>query len=206
MPFSPGCQRDDKFIKTVSHLLNTDVVITEKLDGGNVCLESEDVFARSHEGPPSHPSFGELKALHSTLKYQIPQDVQVFGEWCLAIKSLEYTEVLPAYLFIIAIRENGVWKSWQDTQNWASDLCLPTVPQIALTRFSSVQDMKCQVEAITGTASAYGPEKEGVVVRRIDEITDEDFEVSVAKWVRKDHVQDDEHWSNGLYRRHKIQR
>ena len=66
--------------------------------------------------------------------------------------------------------------------------------------------MKCQVEAITGTASAYGPEKEGVVVRRIDEITDEDFEVSVAKWVRKDHVQDDEHWSNGLYRRHKIQR
>ena len=98
MPFSPGCQRDDKFIKTVSHLLNTDVVITEKLDGGNVCLESEDVFARSHEGPPSHPSFGELKALHSTLKYQIPQDVQVFGEWCLAIKSLEYTEVLPAYL------------------------------------------------------------------------------------------------------------
>ena len=44
--------------------------------------------------------------------------------------------------------------------------------------------------------SVYGGEREGVVIRVSDIIYGELFDTCVAKCVRENHVQTDEHWTN----------
>lgn len=68
------------------------MVITEKLDGSNVALRADSAypFARSRAGPPSHPSFAPLKALHASLRSYIPEGVTVYGEWLYAVHTLVY--------------------------------------------------------------------------------------------------------------------
>jgi len=44
--------------------------------------------------------------------------------------------------------------------------------------------------------SAYGIEKEGVVMRLAGEIKPEDWSNSIAKYVRANHVQTDKRWEN----------
>jgi hypothetical protein len=43
--------------------------------------------------------------------------------------------------------------------------------------------------------SELGGEREGIVVRSAGLFHNDDFVENVAKWVRKDHVQTDVHWS-----------
>ena len=47
---------------------------------------------------------------------------------------------------------------------------------------------------VTAQIGALGGSREGVVVRRAGAFPDEVFSRSLAKWVRKGHVQTDEHW------------
>ncbi len=98
LPWSPGATNDDKIATSVTNLLNTEIIITEKLDGSNTSLESDGCFARTHSGPPNHPSFDGLKALHAEVGFQIPSGMQLFGEWCFAKHSISYEE-LPGYFF-----------------------------------------------------------------------------------------------------------
>lgn len=100
VPWSPGATSDDKIASSTDSLLNKLIVITEKMDGSNTSLEREGCFARTHASAPTHPSFDALKALHAVCKWQIPENIQLFGEWCFAVHSIEYIE-LPHYFFII---------------------------------------------------------------------------------------------------------
>ena len=95
---------DDKIAKSIEGLLNREVVITEKLDGANICFEADGVFARSHSGPPTHASFDLLKAKHAQIKHLLAPDYQVFGEWVFAVHSLAYDK-LPGYLFLFGARD-----------------------------------------------------------------------------------------------------
>src|SRR5262245_55730831 len=99
LPWSPGGTRDDRRLTDVEPLLGRELVLTEKMDGSNVCLEREHVFARSHTAEPRHPSFDALKAVHAALRWQIPSHWQLFGEWLWARHSITYDR-LPAYLLI----------------------------------------------------------------------------------------------------------
>lgn len=51
-------------------------------------------------------------------------------------------------------------------------------------------------EILARDPSDCGERCEGVVVRLADGFSDEDFSRSVAKWVRADHVQTDDHWKH----------
>ncbi len=98
IPWSPGGTSDDKRMLNVSGLLNTSIVITEKIDGSNVCMETENCFARTHSGPPDHSSFDAFKQLHGMCKRKIPPNLQIFGEWCYALHSIPYDR-LPGSFF-----------------------------------------------------------------------------------------------------------
>src|SRR5579862_5193252 len=88
LPFSPGGTSDDKVMSDVEALLGRELVLTEKMDGSNVCLESKQVYGRSHTDAPKHESFSALKALHASTRHLIPPDWQVFGEWLWAMHSI----------------------------------------------------------------------------------------------------------------------
>jgi hypothetical protein len=98
--WSAGATNDDKIADSVQSLINIPIVITEKMDGSNTSLERNGCFVRTHSGSPTHISFDGLKALHATIKFKIPDNIQIFGEWCYAKHSIEYSE-LPGYFFVI---------------------------------------------------------------------------------------------------------
>ena len=132
LPWSPGGTSDDKRLTEVTSLLGVDLVITEKMDGSNVCMEREACFARSHGGSPTHPSFDAFKAMHAGIRYAIPVRIQIFGEWLWAKHSIAYTN-LDGYFQVFGVRacwQDGsrFWKSLDDLLSFTAGLGLPTVP------------------------------------------------------------------------------
>lgn len=197
-PWSKGGTNDDKITNNISTLLNVPIVITEKMDGSNTSLEVNGCFARTHAGPPNHPSFDGLKALHASLKYKIPEGIQIFGEWCYALHSIEYSE-LPSYFMIFNIRDlnkEPIWYSWDMIELWAEELELPTVPVLFKGIISSEKELQELVESFMILPSECGGIREGVVVRFADSFKDANFSQFVMKCVRENHVQTSDHWKN----------
>jgi hypothetical protein len=197
LPFSPGATKDDRKLSNVNHLLGRQLIITEKMDGSNVCLESKNVFARSHSKQPDHPSFNYLKTIHQTIRNNIPDNIQVFGEWLYAQHSIHYTS-LHSYLNVFGVREieSNTWASWPVIQSITTDLALQTVPVLLDVKFDTAKQLQETIETLSRQPSVCGGEREGVVVRVVDEFKDDDFNISVAKFVRANHVQTDDHWSS----------
>lgn len=203
LPWSPGGTSDDRRIKSVEHFLCRPVVLTEKMDGSNVCMERDACFARSHASTPNHPSFDAFKAMHATVRHLIPKNVQVFGEWLYAKHSIGYDQ-LPSYFQVFGVRDllKNVWASWEEVEVWAEELGVVTVPVLAK-EDGLDSDWKIQelVESHARLPSRCGKEREGVVLRVAGEFSDADFGVSIAKWVRKDHVTSSDHWAHQVITR-----
>jgi len=198
-PFSPGATNDDKIATSMDRLIGVPIVITEKIDGSNTSLEEDGCFARTHSGPPSHASFDQLKALHASVKYMIPDYIQLFGEWCYAKHSIEYSE-LPGYFLLFNVREltmaSPYWYSWKEVEMWAEEIGVPTVPVLFKGTVSSEKELKELVESFMNQPSACGGIREGVVARVAKEFYDDDFSSCVMKCVRANHVQTSEHWKD----------
>lgn len=196
LPFSPGATKDDRKLSNVDHLLGRQLIITEKMDGSNVCLESKNVFARSHSKQPDHPSFNYLKTIHKTIAYSIPENLQVFGEWLYAQHSIHYTS-LHSYLNVFGVREieSDTWYSWPAVQSITTNLSLQTVPVLLENvKFDTAKQLQETIETLSRQPSLCGGEREGVVVRVAEEF--KDFSMSVAKFVRANHVHTDDHWAS----------
>lgn len=198
LPFSPGASSDDKIMEDEDYndLIGETLVFTEKLDGSNVCLTSDNVFSRSHSGPPTHKSFDPLKAIHANVKHSIPSGLSVFGEWCYAVHSIKYT-MLQHHLNIFGIRDDsyGEWWDWDDVELMADELGVPTVPVLLVGAIDNKEKLKFIIESFSKLSSVYGPEREGFVVRKFCNVRAENGKLKgLAKWVRENHVQTDEHW------------
>lgn len=206
LPCSPGAGSDDKVLGSVDHLLNIPVVLTEKMDGSNLCMTRHAVFARSHNGPPTHPSFDFAKQLHGELRHAIPDGFSVFGEYLYAVHSIVYSD-LPGHFLVFGVREDttGKWWSWEMVKQMAEELRLPTVPYMATKMFRRADDFETVCKALTTDhASSCGETTEGVVLRVAEEYTDPS--VSVAKYVRANHVQTTEHWTHQEIRKNGLRK
>jgi hypothetical protein len=196
LPWSPGGTSDDRRLKNVEHFVGEEVVFTEKADGSNVCVERDACFARSHAGAPSHPSFDAFKAFHATVRGRIGEGMQVFGEWCFAKHSIYYT-ALPHYFLLFGVRDlrTMIWADWDEIMLWAEELEVPTAPLLWRGRIDSEGQLKVLTNSFANVAEgSLGGEREGVVVRLARVYHDQDFPMSIAKWVRENHVQTDDHW------------
>lgn len=198
LPWSPGGTRDDKRLSVLDQLLGVPLILTEKLDGSCLCMTTDEIFARSHSGPPRHPSFDAAKAMHAEVRHAIPRDWSVFGEWAMALHSISYNLGLPSYFNLFGIRddESKVWLPWAQVVKTAMDLGVRTVPVVSRAVIGDIKHLQTWTEEHAQKASAYGSVSEGVVVRSYDSYADDDFWRFTAKWVRADHVQG-EHWSKG---------
>lgn len=213
--FSPGATRDDRILSDISSLLGRPLVCTEKLDGSNVCLTRDAVFARSHSGPPKHASFDPLKAIHGAVRHNIDPGLQVFGEWCAAVHSIEYS-ALPSWFFVFGVRDEtaNMWWDWESVCLMSVELGVPTVPVLWHDVFMTPETLQASVMAVVKRSSCFGPVREGAVVRWTDSFSEiqndsncgvvrtgsEMMFSSLAKWVRANHVQTSEHWTTELIR------
>jgi hypothetical protein len=179
----------------VSSLLDVPLVITEKCDGSNLTYTRTAVFSRSHSGPPGHPSFDLAKATHARIAHELSLGLSLFCEYCYAVHSITY-DALPDYSLVFGARDDrqGRWWDWDMVVAQAADLGLPTVPELHRGSVSTARELEALTLSLAAQPSAFGGPREGVVVRRAGEFRDADFQRSLAKWVRSDHVTTDEHW------------
>ena len=203
LPWSPGATDDDRILESVEHLVGEEIVITEKLDGENTGMVRAGVYARSHAAFTVSPWSTQVRMLHSRISRDIEEDQYLFGENMEGIHSLEYNGLVsPFYLF--GSRKGEEWAPWDAVEETAYLIGIPTVPVLWRGVCSSVPELKDLVESLVREPSRLGCEEmEGCVVRKRSAFQENAFSVSLAKWVRKDHVTTDQHWQRN-WRRAKI--
>lgn len=186
LPWSPGSTNDDKVIDDVSHFRGKEVVVTVKMDGENTTMYRDYIHARSVDSK-DHPSRHWVKNLHSNIHSSIPEGWRICGENLWAKHSIHYKHLENFFLVFSIWDENNKCLSWRDTENWAAYIGLKTVPVLYKGPWL---DRNFYQETWQGDPC------EGYVVRLANEFPYGLFEKCVVKYVRKGHVQTDEHWLN----------
>ncbi len=79
---------------------------------------------------------------------------------------------------------------------WAAELGVQTAPVLCQTAVTRLDALRSLTTSLASAPSACGGQREGVVVRHLGGFADDCFSTSVAKWVRKGHVQSGDHWKN----------
>jgi hypothetical protein len=187
VPWSPGLKNDDRMMESTERWNGMFVVITEKVDGENTTMYNDYMHARSLEYE-SAIWRDRIKPIHGSVKYDIPDGWRICGENMTAVHSIRY-EGLPSYFMMFSIwNEQNVCLSWEETIEWAHLLNVDLVPRL----YYGLWD-----EAICKQiCSELDTEKqEGLVIRPAASFAFRDFRNVVGKWVRKGHVQTDEHWT-----------
>jgi hypothetical protein len=190
LPWSLGATSDDKVLKSVDHFFGKEVVVTEKMDGENTTLYRDGFHARSIDSK-HHESQAYVKRLQGEIGHLIPENFRICGENLFAKHSIHYNN-LTSYFMVFNIWEGDKCLSWEETVEWAELLGLQTVPVLYNGAFDEERIKSCY------TKNRELDEQEGYVVRVSESFSYGDFHKSVAKFVRKNHVQTEEHWKNQI--------
>jgi len=141
---------------------------------------------------------------------------KIFGENLYAVHSIAYPE-LENHFYVFAIRQNGIWLSWNEVVEWANFFDFPTVPVIIHDHpkemvVDGLYDMESYAKHIIKIAtepSVFGSmdvytglpcSREGIVSRNADAFPVDKFKENVFKYVRKGHVKTTEHWNRNWKR------
>ncbi len=204
-PWSPGLQNDDRMLESLEGFEDEEIVITEKMDGENTTLYREGIHARALSYSPREDR-DWMMSIYGRIKHDIPEGWRLCGEQLYGIHSISYKS-LPSYFMLFSIwDENNRCLSWDDTIEWAKLLDLELVPTLYRGKWNmnfvknydlnrlSVQicdrcncgDSDCDLDGIA----------EGYVVRVARSFHFNEFNKVVGKYVRKDHITTDEHWTH----------
>lgn len=198
---SEGVPRDDKVLSPheVGLLLAGEVVVEEKLDGANLGLSLEsngNLRAQNRGQYLAEPHAGQFARLPAWLAEHgkevaaaLTSDLILFGEWCAARHSLNYS-ALPDWFLLFDVYDRSSGKFWNTRRRnaIAASTGLAVVPEISRSKVT-LAELKA---LLTTQPSRYriGP-IEGIVIRR--ESTD--WCEARAKLVRADFTQAiGEHW------------
>lgn len=198
---SPGLQNDDRRHPDESVFQDQRIIITEKIDGEGTTMTAERTYPRSPDAR-YHPSRDLMKANHAARAHRIPEGWRVSGEYAYALHSVAYTKAngnaLRDWFLGFAIwDERNVALCWDETLEHFQALDITPVPIL----YDGVYDRKI-IEQIAATLDT--DRQEGFVMRLADELAYPtgtppygQFFQGVAKWVRRGHVQTDQHWMHG---------
>lgn len=187
VPWSPGIQDDDRVIPSMDSFKGQRVIVTEKMDGENTTLYTDHFHARSVDGR-SHFTQDRAKAEHAKFAHDIPPSWRVNVENMFAAHSIRY-EALPSVIMGFAIwNEKNVRLSWAETLVWFELLGIPPVRVL----YDGIYD-ETIIRGLYSEAEDWH-KSEGYVIWLAKEFHFSEFHKSVAKYVRKGHVQTDKHW------------
>lgn len=192
--FSPGATSDDRIAISTDSLINTDIIITEKMDGSNTAIMNKGVYGRSHGDYTQNAWDRPMWDLWNLIKRDIDDNLYLFGENMYGIHSIEYTK-LKSYFYLFGIRSDDIWLSWSTIEEYSYLLSIPTVPVLFKGIVKSDSELRELVEDLSNQPSALGGLREGIVVRNANEFHNDNFSTNLMKWVRKDHVTTTIHWT-----------
>jgi hypothetical protein len=116
--------------------------------------------------------------------YNLPEGWRVCGENLYATHSIEYND-LSSYFEVFSVwNEKNDCLSWDETLEWTELLGLKTVPVLFRGTYNeeTIRNLKLNKER-----------QEGYVIRLTEQFGYFRFKKSVAKFVRKNHVQETVH-------------
>lgn len=187
LPFSQGATSDDKVLSDLSHFHGHEVIVTEKMDGENTTMYSNYIHARSIDSR-NHLSRNLLKSFHAAIARDIPEGFRICGENMFAKHSIHYHELEHHFLGFSIWDSKNMCLSFDETLEWFELIGIISVPVL----WRGIFDEK-NLRSIADNMNL--EEHEGFVVRKADAFSYSEFRLSMAKFVRKSHVQTDEHWS-----------
>jgi len=182
-----------------SSFIRKPTILTIKMDGSNVCLETDSVKVRNGLCA-EHPSFDYLKAIHAEkIKKKLKSNLKIFGEWLYAKHSIHYTEdlALDDYLQVFQVYDikRKVFWGWDDVQWICDKFGLSTVPELCEVHANTAYELKNIITEIGGDVINSG--HEGVVLRTDEEcmgIGPYNVLKNAVKYVRPNHVSSEVHW------------
>lgn len=194
-PWSGGTA-DKRTPADMTRFLNTPIVITEKLDGSNVMLHRGKVHPRSVTSDARAPWLAMARK-HAGWRTLETPDIRLYAEDIFGVHTIDYDAVPEdRTCYVFAAARDAAFLSWQETAEAAGQIGLATVPVLFTGMIARTGELRELTIRLTAGASAPGPRREGVVIRRAEGFETEQFARNVCKVVRESHVQPDaEHWS-----------
>ena len=184
LPRSLGKTPDDRTLPDLSGFEGRRVVLTVKLDGGNVSVYGPDGYIHGRRTEPlSTPDAGRVKELARRLGPELPEGWRLAGEDLYRARSLLYRN-LPAgddWFFSLF----GIWNArnealpWGEVEEWAELLGLKTPPVLYRGPF----DPK-RLRELEELSEYRGDPVEGYVVRVEDGFELSEYRKLVGKYVR----------------------
>lgn len=169
-------------------------MVTEKLDGENTTMYADHIHARSldsrhHESRNWVKSWGDDQLQHPARVARLRRE---------RLRQALGYDNLETYFYGFSVwNSDNIALHWGDTLRWFTQLGIKPVPVLYKGPFN--------LKRLERLAAELDPKtQEGFVVRVIGAIPYEDFDKKVAKWVRKGHVQTDEHWMNAPIVRNRL--
>lgn len=207
--FSLGTTSDDRINREWFEDINRldSAIHLEKMDGENTCMNGIGKFARSHAAPTKNPWSEFLNQRFGQIQQDLKDmDIEIFGENLYAIHSIVYPN-LDDHFKVFAVRQLDRWLGWEEVKWYASVFDFHTVPEISIFKPSELSKKEienfvvenCKEQSVfgslqNGTIPLVECRKEGIVTRNYNDFPVDTFKENVFKYVRKDHVQTDEHW------------
>lgn len=185
---SPGFTPDDE---VGGHELAGKIVVAMiKYDGENTTMARDICHARSLDSAP-HESRDWVRAYwNNFIRYGFlaihPHIDRICGENLFARHSIAYDDLASYFYGFSAWTLDNVCLSHRETEQLfrAAEIYMPEVFYVGPFNPALIH------EAFV----PYAERHEGYVVRNADSFHYDDFSKNVAKWVRENHVQTDDHW------------
>ena len=152
--------------------LDGELVVTEKLDGGQLIFTRDEVRGHQEWDRPA-------TALWAMIHHRIPDEWRVCGESMWVRRRIAYTD-LPGVFVVFGIwDETDTLLGWDDTVDWAERLELPVVPVL-------YRGVGLSAARAAWSGRRDPRESEGFVVRRAGRIAAADLPHKLLCWVRAD--------------------
>lgn len=197
LPWSPNHRsNDDKIIDSLDSILQDEVVITEKLDGGCTALYDGEIYARSVAAPAQHPWMGMVKKHHGW-KTMGRTDMCIYGEDLFGVHSIKYgpiPEDMTYRPFAVLFMSRMEFASFDEMCDIADSLGMAPVP-VLYRGFPSEEELENITYSLHRSGSELGGPREGIVARAAGPYPFSQFASHTAKSVRLGHVQTTSHWA-----------
>jgi len=218
LPWSHEHDRDDTSHQQIEWATDIPLVATIKMDGGNCMIvkdEENPIRARNgRHADKEHFDLAKKWYWESGLFEEIPENIQLFGEWLYAKHSIHYgcdcesecedvASPLRDYFQLFGVYDNefDVWLGWDETVQKANELDLTLVPSAKEQSYyltegeSNIQKLWSDLYELSQSVESQG--HEGIVVRSALPFHYGQFGSRLGKYVRDDHVkEEEEHWSH----------
>lgn len=202
-----GVSRDDLVLddNEINEYLNCDLTLEEKVDGANLGISIDKDYKILFQNRSHYVTYNTSSQFKGLQQWQEMNEGDLFcilepnrhilyGEWCYAKHSIEYTE-LPGYFlaFDIFDKKENKFYSRDKFHEEMSKTSIPTVPKIDTVKFSNKLEMKDKLLKYLDTSSRFREGfVEGVYIRK----DNGQWLERRCKLVRPDFVQGiDEHWT-----------